>query len=53
MRGSFFGDTRVFGLSFGLAGGVVKRVIFDTFLGLFSDGELDRDQHSSKQSAEI
>jgi hypothetical protein len=41
MRGSFFGDTKDFGFSSGLLGGVVKWVVFDTFLGLFSDGELN------------
>lgn len=47
IRGTFFGDNKVFGFSSGLPGGVVKCVVFDTFLGLFSDGELARYQYIS------
>lgn len=43
MRGSFLGDIRVFGLSSGVPGGVVNRV-FETFLDLFSEGELNESQ---------
>jgi hypothetical protein len=40
IRGGFLGDTKPRGFGSGLRGGVANRVSLETFLGLFSDGEL-------------
>ena len=40
IRGGFLGDTKPRCFSSGLLGGVANRVSLETFLSLFSDGEL-------------